>query len=156
AHLPDPAPKRKCGLARDVSGVQHGDWNGSGRRGARCAARDVDLKGKTNWSYRARLGKDHFEILGASVPAPRRSGAKAGQTPTCCGAAVGVTILPFRRTPCRPARSAARSTSSATRDFNARARVARKTTNSPYGIINHRSTWEIFNCRYTNSANAMR
>ena len=41
---------------------------------------------------------------------------------------------------CRPARCAARSTSSATRDFSTRARVARKTRNSEYGIMNQRST----------------
>src|SRR5439155_1453557 len=43
--------------------------------------------------------------------------------------AVGAAILPLRITRCRPARCAATSTSSATRDFSARARVHRKSKN---------------------------
>src|SRR4029453_3273550 len=132
-HLPNPAEKWKRRYSGDVSSLQHGRWDGGDCRGAKRTKRNVDFTSEANWANRARIGENGSEIIGRP---PRRTpvdygncgdaGSGAFTAPSRSGSAVGATAFPLRDTRCRPARKAARSTSSATRDFNARARVARK------------------------------
>ncbi len=127
---------QRCG--RDVSGFQHGDRNGGDRRAARCAAGKIDPARKRNWSNRARLRENRFEIVDRPPRRTplfyRRCGDAGSITFTgtwTSGVGAVSAILPRRVTRCRPARCAATSTSSATRDFSARARVHRNSKNSP-------------------------